>query len=100
MDVRTVNIPVPFAYIIKHLGQVLGMQLILRVFCYMCTLVPNPAYYCHEPYWNPPNSPGEIFGRIEVVGSCGDLLFSSREFLCVCVIFMCVFVFGGASDGF
>lgn len=77
-EVKTCSIPVPFVYLCKRACQVLSIALVLRVFSYMLTLEPNPAPYCHPPYWDPPNTVGEIMGRVEITGSCGDLLFSSH----------------------
>lgn len=77
-DVATCLIPVPFVYLCKRACQVLSIALVLRVTSYILTLEPNPAPYCHPPYWDPPNTIGEIMGRVEITGSCGDLLFSSH----------------------
>ncbi|EKU21057.1 heat shock protein [Nannochloropsis gaditana CCMP526] len=75
---RTCCIPVPFVYICKRACQVLTIGLVLRVLSFVFTLEPNPADYCHPPFWDPPDALLEILGRIEIVGSCGDLLFSAH----------------------
>jgi hypothetical protein len=75
---RTCCIPVPFVYICKRACQVLTIGLVLRVLSFLFTLEPNPADYCHPPFWDPPDALLEILGRIEIVGSCGDLLFSAH----------------------
>jgi len=78
LDVTTCSIPVPFVYVCKRACQVLSIAIVCRVLSYTLTLEPNPAAYCHPPHWDPPNTIGEIMGRVEVTGSCGDLLFSSH----------------------
>lgn len=51
---QSTNIPVPFVFLCKRACIALSVALVLRVCTYMVTLVPNPAYYCHPPYFNPP----------------------------------------------
>lgn len=79
-DVATCSIPVPSVNIIKRICKILSIAIVCRVLSYTLTLEPNPAAYCHPPFWNPPSTVGEIMSKVAVRGSCGDLLFSSHTF--------------------
>lgn len=80
LDVATCSIPVPSVNICKRICKILSIAIVCRILSYTLTLEPNPAAYCHPPFWNPPSTVSEIMSTVAVRGSCGDLLFSSHTF--------------------
>jgi hypothetical protein len=68
----------PIILVLSRSCKVVCIALALRVMTFMVTLLPNPADYCHGAGWDPPHNIFQVFARISVTGSCGDLLFSGH----------------------
>ena len=73
-----VSMPMPVILVLSRSCKVVCIALALRVMTFMVTLLPNPAEYCHGAGWDPPHNVFQVFARISVTGSCGDLLFSGH----------------------
>ena len=66
---------------------VMACLLVIRCICFLTTSLPGPAEHCQPGSfeYDPPRSWYEVAFRVDFVGGCGDLIFSSHIAISLCL---------------